>query len=123
MRDGVITAVGEDVPIPAGARVHNMTGKTLYPGLIDSGSTTAAQSSSAEGAGYWNDQIRARVAGRREFQARHQSQRSLAIARRDRSARGAHAAGSSTAPVCWRPRAIAGRGSALCGKGRPCICG
>ncbi len=36
MRDGVITAVGKNAAIPADARVWDMTGMTLYPGLIDS---------------------------------------------------------------------------------------
>ena len=33
--NGVITAVGTDVEIPAGARVVDATGKHVYPGLID----------------------------------------------------------------------------------------
>ncbi|MEQ9568702.1 MAG: amidohydrolase family protein [Longimicrobiales bacterium] len=33
--NGVITAVGTDVDIPAGARVVDVSGKHLYPGLID----------------------------------------------------------------------------------------
>jgi len=32
---GVITAVGVDVPIPTGARTIDVTGKHIYPGLID----------------------------------------------------------------------------------------
>lgn len=36
IRDGIITAVGGDVPIPADAKVWDMAGMTLYPGLIDS---------------------------------------------------------------------------------------
>jgi imidazolonepropionase-like amidohydrolase len=32
---GVITAVGANVPIPAGARTVDVTGKHIYPGLID----------------------------------------------------------------------------------------
>ena len=35
IRDGVIVAVGPDVPVPAGARVHDGDGLTVYPGLID----------------------------------------------------------------------------------------
>lgn len=34
--NGVITAVGADVDIPAGARVVDVAGKHIYPGLIDS---------------------------------------------------------------------------------------
>ncbi|HMD13629.1 MAG TPA: hypothetical protein VKI62_03310, partial [Bacteroidota bacterium] len=36
VRDGIIVAVGKDVAIPADARVWDMSGKTLYPGLIES---------------------------------------------------------------------------------------
>ena len=35
MSGGRITALGLDVPIPAGARVIDVTGKTVLPGLID----------------------------------------------------------------------------------------
>jgi imidazolonepropionase-like amidohydrolase len=35
VRDGVIEAVGENVTPPADARLWNMNGRTLYPGLID----------------------------------------------------------------------------------------
>ena len=34
-RDGLITAVGENVKVPADARVIDGTGMTVYPGLID----------------------------------------------------------------------------------------
>jgi imidazolonepropionase-like amidohydrolase len=37
--NGVITAVGTDVSIPTGARVVDVTGKHIYPGLIDAYST------------------------------------------------------------------------------------
>jgi imidazolonepropionase-like amidohydrolase len=37
--NGVITAVGADVQIPAGARIVDVTGKHIYPGLIDAYST------------------------------------------------------------------------------------
>lgn len=39
-RDGVITAVGANVAVPAGAQVFPGKGLTVYPGLIDMGSTT-----------------------------------------------------------------------------------
>ncbi|MCM2270916.1 MAG: amidohydrolase family protein [Thermoanaerobaculia bacterium] len=35
VRDGVIAAVGSNLAVPAGARVWELAGKTLYPGLID----------------------------------------------------------------------------------------
>jgi imidazolonepropionase-like amidohydrolase len=36
VRDGVITAIGANAAIPADARVWDMAGMTIYPGLIDS---------------------------------------------------------------------------------------
>src|SRR5262245_6630927 len=62
IRDGVLVAVGERVTPPADARVWNLEGKTLYPGLIDAygelteRNTRAAGTESA-GAGYWNSNI------------------------------------------------------------------
>jgi imidazolonepropionase-like amidohydrolase len=35
VRDGVIVAVGSHVAVPADARIWDLAGKTLYPGLID----------------------------------------------------------------------------------------
>jgi imidazolonepropionase-like amidohydrolase len=35
LRDGRIVAVGKDTPVPADARVHDMTGTTIYAGFID----------------------------------------------------------------------------------------
>lgn len=39
IRDGLIAAVGADVATPADARVVDLTGRTVYPGLIDLTST------------------------------------------------------------------------------------
>ena len=39
MEDGVITAVGAGVDVPAGARVVDGAGRTVYPGLIDAFTT------------------------------------------------------------------------------------
>ncbi|HEV3383544.1 MAG TPA: amidohydrolase family protein [Gemmata sp.] len=39
IRDGLIVAVGEDVPIPADAVVTEGKGMTLYPGFIDAGTS------------------------------------------------------------------------------------
>ena len=36
IRDGIINAVGADAAIPADARIWDMKGQTIYPGLIDS---------------------------------------------------------------------------------------
>lgn len=67
VRAGVIEAVGDDVRPPADARVWDMTGKTIYPGLIDAYSeptepTDAAAAGGellrpAAGAGYWNPHV------------------------------------------------------------------
>src|SRR5580698_1912908 len=39
IRDGLIVAVGEDVPIPPDAVVTEGKGMTLYPGFIDGGTS------------------------------------------------------------------------------------
>ncbi len=57
---GEIKAVGSDVKIPAGARVIDLTGKTVYPGLIDAYSETKVPAP-PDGTGYWNKQIRPQV--------------------------------------------------------------
>ena len=35
LRDGRISAVGADAAIPPDARIHDMTGMTIYAGFID----------------------------------------------------------------------------------------
>jgi imidazolonepropionase-like amidohydrolase len=40
IRDGRVAAVGTDVSVPAGARVIDAAGKTVTPGLVDSGIQT-----------------------------------------------------------------------------------
>src|SRR5215472_8714969 len=55
LRDGLIEAVGENVPVPADAWVVEGEGLTVYPGLIDSLSTVgiagAAPAAAATGGG------------------------------------------------------------------------
>ena len=41
IKDGLIEAVGENIPIPAGVTVIDGTGLNVYPGLIDALSTWA----------------------------------------------------------------------------------
>jgi imidazolonepropionase-like amidohydrolase len=67
--NGVITAVGADVQIPAGARVVDVSGKHIYPGLIDAYSTVGISeigavdvSSDVNELGDFNPNIRADVA-------------------------------------------------------------
>ncbi len=62
IRDGVIEAVGADVAVPAEARIWDVTGKTLYPGLIDAYGELSADASSRAvsneaGAPHWNANV------------------------------------------------------------------
>ncbi len=47
--NGVITAVGADVTIPSGARVVDVSGKHIYPGLIDAYTTVGISEIGAVG--------------------------------------------------------------------------
>ena len=67
--DGVITALGTDVQVPAGARVVDVSGKHLYPGLIDAYSTVGITeigavdvSNDVNELGDFNPNVRAEVA-------------------------------------------------------------
>ena len=59
IRDGVITAVGAEVDVPGDATVWELSGKTLYPGLIDAYGEidVAASGGSDSGAAYWNSNV------------------------------------------------------------------
>jgi N-acetylglucosamine-6-phosphate deacetylase len=59
---GRIVAVGADVAAPAGARIWNLEGRTIYPGLIDAYGELAdgdsvANSVHERGAPYWNGEV------------------------------------------------------------------
>jgi imidazolonepropionase-like amidohydrolase len=67
--DGVITAVGVDVTIPSGARVVDVSGKHIYPGLIDAYTTVGISeigavdmSNDVREVGDFNPNIRAELA-------------------------------------------------------------
>lgn len=67
--DGVITAIGTDVAIPAGARAIDVTGRDVYPGLIESYSRLGLYEVGAVGVtvdidelGTFNPNVRAHVA-------------------------------------------------------------
>ncbi|MEM7414683.1 MAG: amidohydrolase family protein [Gemmatimonadota bacterium] len=67
--DGIITAVGADVDIPAGAQIVDGTGKHIYPGLVDAYSTVGISEIGAVGVssdvrelGDFNPNVRADVA-------------------------------------------------------------
>ena len=51
IRDGLIEAVGADVTPPADARVVNLTGRTVFPGIIDLTSSLGLPAAPAPGAG------------------------------------------------------------------------
>lgn len=55
IRNGRIAAVGG--PVPADAREIDLTGKTIYPGFIDSFSEMAPPEGDPQGAPYWNSNI------------------------------------------------------------------
>ena len=58
IRDGVIVDVGADVAVPADARIWDMSGKTVYPGFVDSYSEFDVDVQKSRGAtSYWNDSI------------------------------------------------------------------
>lgn len=57
VRDGKIADVGTDIQVPADARIINVAGKTIYPGLIDSFAEQPLEQASPSAA-YWNKLIR-----------------------------------------------------------------
>ncbi|HEX5580071.1 MAG TPA: amidohydrolase family protein [Gemmatimonadaceae bacterium] len=62
IRDGLITAVGPNVRAPAGARVWNLAGQTVYPGFIDAHADLgmdAVPQGGDVGPTHWNPQVRA----------------------------------------------------------------
>lgn len=65
LRDGWVDAVGVGLPVPTGARVHDLAGKTIYAGFIDlnipvNTATIAAQAASARD-GHWNPRVTPQV--------------------------------------------------------------
>jgi imidazolonepropionase-like amidohydrolase len=62
IRNGLITAVGPNVPVPAGARVWDLKGQTIYPGFIDAHADLgmdAVPQGGDVGPTHWNPQVRA----------------------------------------------------------------
>ncbi|MCA9204653.1 MAG: amidohydrolase family protein, partial [Planctomycetales bacterium] len=67
LRGDMIEAVGADIAIPPDARVIDLSGKTIYPGLIDAFSEVSIGDDEANrGAPHWNPHVvpQRRVAGR-----------------------------------------------------------
>ncbi|MHC4996222.1 MAG: amidohydrolase family protein, partial [Planctomycetota bacterium] len=70
IRDGVIEAVGSRVEVPADARVWDVSGKVLYPGLIDAYSEVEVDDSElSNGAPYWNPAVRPQLEVGRLYKA------------------------------------------------------
>lgn len=85
VRNGTIQAVGENIPVPVDARVFDLTGYTLYPGLIDlssdigvprppqpqtgqvGGAGQQTQQDQLKGAAHWNNKVRAEFDVGEEF--------------------------------------------------------
>ncbi len=62
IRDGLITQVGANVQAPAGARVWDLKGQTVYPGFIDAHAdlgVDAVPEGGDVGPTHWNPQVRA----------------------------------------------------------------
>lgn len=70
VREGTIVAVGQDVKPPADARVWDVSGKTIYPGLIDAYSEVDVDTEPlTKGAPYWNDEVRPQLAVAEQYKA------------------------------------------------------
>ncbi len=68
VRDGTIVAVGEKIDSPADARIWDMAGKTIYPGLIDAYSEVDANTEQLkDGAPHWNELIRPQLSVAEQF--------------------------------------------------------
>jgi imidazolonepropionase-like amidohydrolase len=71
IRDGLIQAVGPGVEAPAGARVREMSGYTIYPGFIDPHSSLGMDEPRLEererGPSYWNPQVQSFVSAAAEY--------------------------------------------------------
>ena len=62
IRDGIIQAVGRNIEAPAGARVWDLSGQTVYPGFIDAHADLGMDDvpeGGDVGPTHWNPQVRA----------------------------------------------------------------
>jgi len=73
IRDGIIQAVGTNIPIPADAREWDCSGMTAYAGMIDLFTeyglpkARPTQAESLRGAGYWNANVKAEYSAAENF--------------------------------------------------------
>ena len=108
IRDGRIEAVGPQVAIPADAHRLDMTGHTVYPGLIDVASTLGLPPGGSAGAGDGNNDDAAGVPG---LQARRLA---ADVYRPDDSALDAlRAIGVTTVGLAFKGGVLPGRSAAL----------
>ncbi|MEZ4417375.1 MAG: amidohydrolase family protein [Gemmatimonadota bacterium] len=59
IRDGLIQQVGRNLQAPAGARVWDLSGLTVYPGFIDAHADLGMDEAGDVGPTHWNPQVRA----------------------------------------------------------------
>lgn len=58
VQEGRIVQVGPQIPTPPGARIIDLSGKTIYPGFVDIGlETDLPEWKSDQGTGHWNPEI------------------------------------------------------------------
>ncbi len=72
VRNGVVEAVGADVSPPAGARIWNLAGRTVYPAFIDAHASVGMRTEAPEededrGPRHWNPQVRSFVDAAADF--------------------------------------------------------
>ncbi|TWT78220.1 hypothetical protein Pla123a_10100 [Posidoniimonas polymericola] len=76
IEDGVIKQVGPDAKTPPGARVIDLSGKTIYPGFIDA-FTEQKIDAPAAGPGYWSSQVTPQRSAAAHYKANEKLQREL----------------------------------------------
>ena len=75
IRDGLIENVGRDIRIPRDATILDFTGKTIYPGFIDSWVEFSTQSENTlPHDAYWNPKV---VARREMYSQYHPDEKKL----------------------------------------------
>lgn len=72
IRDGLIVDVGEKLECPGDCREWDFTGKTIYPGLIESyAELPGTPEGAARGPGYWNSQVTPQVRAEEIYKPDH----------------------------------------------------
>ena len=82
IRDGLIENVGRDIRIPKDATALDMSGKTIYPGFIDSWVEISAQSEKiTPHDAHWNHKVNARRNLSSQYQPQKKKMESLLVNR------------------------------------------